>query len=32
MTRELTKEAIKMLTSFEGIALLKSKSYVWEEN
>ena len=30
--KSFVEEAIKMLTSFEGIALLKSKSYVWEEN
>ena len=29
--KSFVEEAIKMLTSFEGIALLKSKSYVWEE-
>lgn len=30
--KSFVEEAIKMLTSFEGIALLKSKSYAWEEN
>ena len=30
--KSFVKEAIKMLTSFEGIAMLKSKSYAWEEN
>ena len=30
--KSFVEEAIKMLTSFEGIALLKSKSCVWEEN
>ena len=29
--KSFVEEAIKMLTSFEGIALLKSKSYVWED-
>ena len=30
--KSFVEEAIKMLTSFEGIAMLKSKSYIWEEN
>ena len=30
--KSFVEEAIKMLNSFEGIALLKSKSYAWEEN
>ena len=30
--KSFVEEAIKMLTSFEGIAMLKSKSYAWEEN
>ena len=30
--KSFVEEAVKMLTSFEGIAMLKSKSYIWEEN
>ena len=30
--KSFVEEAIKMLTGFEGIAMLKSKSYAWEEN